>query len=126
MSTVYPANLPRPQRDGYQITVTPASTTTARDRSPDRVRVQGQTSQTLVDLVFVYTDAQLPIFKDWWRNDLQNGSLQATIQLRNGLADTACAVQFLGEAQEQDLKGAWKVTIKAWVPTPPRLTAGDL
>jgi hypothetical protein len=126
VSTTYPASLPRPQRDGYRITVTPASTTTTRDRSPDRVRVQGQGSMTVLDLVFVYTDAQFPVFKDWWRNDLQNGSLQATIQLRNGLADTPCAVQFLGEAGEEDLKGAWKVTLRAWVLAPPRLTAGDL
>lgn len=126
MSTAYPAILPRPQREGYALSVSGATIGTARERTSARCRSIGLGSRTTVSLTWIFTAAQLAFFAGWWRYDLQQGTGLAMIVLPNGNSDAAQPVRFLGPYTADDLGGRWKVSATVELTDPPRLTGDDI
>lgn len=126
MSTVYPAYLPRPQRDGYALAITGTTTATARERTAARCRATGRASRTTCTLTWILTPDQFASFAGWWRYDLAEGTVPALMALPNGHSDQPQAVRFLAPYAAEDLIGRWKVSAKVELDAPPRLNASDI
>jgi hypothetical protein len=126
MSAALPAMLPRPQRDGYAIDTEATAVAGARDNASIRCRQVGRLPYTKMSLSWVLDDEEYAIFAGWYRYDLKNGSLPATIKLLNGHSDAAQSVRFLEPLQADDLLGRWRITAAVELIAPPRLSADDL
>ncbi len=126
MTVAYPTILPRPQRDGYMISVSGATIGTARERTAARCRSIGLGSRTTASLTWIFTADQFAFFAGWWRYDLQQGTELALIVLPNGNSDEAQPVRFIGPYAADDMVGRWKVSATVELTNPPRISSDDI
>ena len=110
---------------GYSLKVSGANTATEMDRGSPRRRRTATKSKTILDFSIALTETQFAIFAAWWRYDLNDGTLPATMKILNGYADDPMPVQFLKPYTATDMVGKWYVSCQGEID-PPRLSAADL
>lgn len=111
MAVAFPVSLPRPQRDGYAYDLTPPLSVSANDRGLGRARRVGTVNKVRMRLVWLFTDAELTTFADWWRTTAVYGTERFTIQLLNGTNDTAQECMAVGPYAYEPAGGRWRVSL---------------
>jgi hypothetical protein len=70
-------------------------------------------------LAWIFTEAELQTFAQWWRDDVEYGTADFTIQLLNGYDDVSQTVKATGPYTEARLNGAWQVSVPIEWTAPP-------
>lgn len=120
----YPADaLPRPQWDGYAISVTGPAVATGRDRGQSRVRRLGLGSLTVATMTWILTDAEYRAWMQWYRETTLYGSQADQMMVKTGKSDELLYVKPLEQPKVEDVDGGWRVTMRLEIHNPPRYTS---
>jgi hypothetical protein len=83
MST-WPATLPAPRLPGYGLQTGDPTARTDMDSGPARVRRRFTAAPDRLTLSFVFTEAQMVIFRAFWLSDFQQGAAWVFIPIKDG------------------------------------------
>ena len=116
MTAAYPAELPRPQRDGCGYDLTPPLAMSPNERGLGRVRRIGSVNQVRMQLTWIFDRSQLTVFASWWRTTIACGTLPFTIKLLNGCDDADQEVIATDAYEYEPAGGRWMVRLPIDIP----------
>lgn len=85
MST-WPTTLPIPKLIGYGLQTTDPTARTDMDSGPARVRRRFTAAPDRLTLSFIFTEAQMVIFRAFWLSDFQQGAAWVYMPIKDGIA----------------------------------------
>lgn len=110
----FPTSLPTPLATGYGITPQPQTIRTEMETGSPRVRRRSAVRIDHIDVGWVFTDAQMDIFRTWFDSptDCAGGASWFTITIKSGDGSTVSADARFMQDWKSQLAGRamWNVT----------------
>lgn len=97
MTIPYPTTLPGPELTGYTLAPNRSCSRAEFESGHDRKRRRYRSVNSTITVEFVFSLAQLQIFKDWYENDLNDGVEWFELNLFNGLGLSPMEARFIDE-----------------------------
>lgn len=123
----FPASLPAPQRSGYGISPVSRIGRTRFELGGLRPRRTSNDAPWRVSVRWLFTEAQLAVFDDWYANDITWGADAFNIDLANGLGLSSVSARFMAAPDTAHAGNArWEVTATLQAESLPVMTAAAL
>lgn len=110
----WPVGLPAPILPGYELEPDDATIRTDMEVGSARVRLRTLADRDGLDVAWKFTDAQMAVFRDWWRTTAELGAAWFDLDLPLGNGGLqACEARFNGRWKASLRPGmCWQVTGK--------------
>ena len=99
----WPVQLPNPTIDGYGLEPADQVIRTDMEVGAPRTRRRSLADDDSVDVAWKFTDAQMKIFRDWWRTTAAGGAAWFDVNLAVGGGGI--------QLKEAKFNGKWKSTL---------------
>ena len=113
----WPVGLPAPVVPGFSMEPEDATIRTDMEVGSPRVRLRTLAERDSLDVAWKFTDAQMAVFREWWRTTASFGAAWFDVELPLGNGGVqACEARFVGRWKSQLKPGmCWDVTGKVEV-----------
>ncbi|MDP3425501.1 MAG: hypothetical protein Q8S32_17305 [Burkholderiaceae bacterium] len=113
----WPVGLPAPVVPGFSMEPEESTIRTDMEVGSPRVRLRTLAERDALEVAWKFTDAQMAVFREWWRTTASFGAAWFDVELPLGNGGVqACEARFVGRWKSQLKPGmCWDVTGKVEV-----------
>lgn len=113
----WPVGLPAPVVPGFSMEPEEATIRTDMEVGSPRVRLRTLAERDALEVAWKFTDAQMAVFREWWRTTASFGAAWFDVELPLGNGGVqACEARFVGRWKSHLKPGmCWDVTGKVEV-----------
>lgn len=114
MSASWPSSLPMPTLDGYSIKPKSRTVRTDMESGPARVRRRFRRVPTVIQVAYIFDQAEFQTFEYWFENTLNGGAEWFAGPAANGAGITTVQCRFIDSEGPYEARplggGLWSVT----------------